>query len=185
MIDFLLGGRRRNHLLAGVYLSGLTLATATVALVGTDSFHFPVDPFTSLLMIGLFPGSVFVIASRRESNWVSVLLFPLAVLATVASGVYHHLNYPGPLVECALYRVNIGFPVPWNSVYELHANTNSSCPVPALPLLVQAGPNMVSFYIDITFYFAVGLAITQLFRGISGKIFTVNQSGARLHSTPV
>jgi hypothetical protein len=170
--EILLRETRRKHLLTGIYLSGLTLATTALALGGTQDFHFPLDPIVSIVLIGLFPGIIFAVASRLERTLVPILMFPFAVLATVASALHHRVNYPGQLIECGVYRVNIGFPLPWNFRYELYGN--SPCPLPAFPLPPQ--PNMISFFLDVVFYVAAGIAIIQLLRGTIGRTNTTRSS---------
>jgi hypothetical protein len=56
-------------------------------------------------------------------------------------------------------------------------STGPGCIVPLLPLYpLNPGTNIVSFSLDMIFYVAVGVAIIQLYRGITGKTITARSS---------
>ncbi len=161
-------GSRGIHLLTGVYLSGILLAITASALTDTTRFRFVLNPIISLAMIGLIAGIAFAVAARVEKFWVPVVMVPFAVLTTLASAVYQVANSSRLVGECAIVTVSRGFPLPWRSTYDL---IGPRCLLLLYQILAPIR-NTTLFSLDALFYVAAGLAIIQLFRGITGKTLT-------------
>ncbi len=178
-------GSRSGHLLTGAYLSGLTLAITTIALTSPARSPYVVDQNISLALIGLVVGIAFALAARLERHWVMIVMIPLGFAATFASASYPPINNAGPITECATFRVNRGFPLPWTVTHELPGSY--FCPPPGW-LQPSINPTMgaVSFFVDVIFYIAIGLAIIQLFRATTGRttipeVFPILSSGKDNH----
>jgi hypothetical protein len=171
-------GSRRIHLLMGGYLSAMVLAVTVIALANPP-FSIEPDATISLAVIALLAGIGFVVVARLERLWVSIVAVPFGVLATLASALYHHIDVPLQSA-CAFGRVNIGFPLPYRYAF-IYTSTGPGCIVPLLPLYpIHPGTNMVSFSLDVIFYVAVGVAIIQFYRGITGK--TITPGSTRTHN---
>jgi hypothetical protein len=152
----------------GVYLSGLTLVITVGALMDTARFQYMPDLSISPAMVGLAVGIAFAVAARIERYWVPVVMVPLGILATLASVLYQVVNNPVRPGGCVFAFVHGGFPLPWNTTYNL---VGSGCL--AFPLtIINPVIDRVSFSLDVVFYVAVGLAVIQLYRGITGRTIT-------------
>jgi hypothetical protein len=152
----------------------MVLAVTVIALANPP-FSIEPDATISVAVIALFAGMGFVVVARLERPWVPIVTVPLGVLVTLASALYHHADVPLQSA-CAFGRVNIGFPLPYRYAY-MWTSTGPGCIVPLLPLYpLNPGTNIVSFSLDMIFYVAVGVAIIQLYRGITGKTITARSS---------
>jgi len=150
--------------LTGVYLSGLTLAVTAIAVTDATRFHFVPDPSVSLATIGLVAGIAFAVAARLERGWVLTAMVPLGILATLASALYSASITSGQ-GACAYTYVNKGFPLAWSSTYDL---LGSPCYL-LLYLIYNPARDLIFYSLDVIFYVAVGLAIIQLYRGMTAK----------------
>ena len=116
---------RRVHLLAGGCFSGIVLAITAIAATDVASYRLGLDLSLSLGILALTAGIVYVVAARLERAWVAIAMIPLGWVATIASGFYP--TDAGPTIECDIFRVNKGFPLPWNLTHRASA---LFCPTP-------------------------------------------------------
>ena len=166
MRDILRRGSRRTHFLTGVYFSGLGLAIIAIVLTDAPTFRFELDMSIRLSMIGLFAGIAFAIAARLERPWVPILMVPFGALATLVSMAYQIAYNPGINPGgCNGSSVQSGFPFPWSSTYNF---VGSRCLLLYIPMSSHV-IDTVSFFLDVLFYAAVGVAIIQLFRATTGR----------------
>lgn len=145
------------------------LIITAVAATETTRYPFGLDPRLSLLMIGLIAGIAFTVMVGLERVWVPALVVPFGILATIASTVYRVAEVPGQVSMCGPVQTNIGFPLQYNFTYE---SIGSRCIVPLHSLVLAPRIDIALFSLDAIFYVAAGLAIIQLYRGITGR--TIN-----------
>jgi hypothetical protein len=163
-----------------LYLSGLALAITTVALVSTPSFRLLPDLGISLAIIGLVAGIAFTVPARLERAWVPIVMIPFGILATVASFSYSVTAPAVQFGQCGFQSIGRGFPLAWNFSYSMFG---LRCPVRLSSLLapIGGGPlysllsprvSLASFALDVAFFVGAGVAIIQLYRGITGRTIT-------------
>jgi hypothetical protein len=166
---FLARGSRVPHLLTGGSLSGAVLAITYYASANATPFSSQPNLSLSLAVLALITGIVFTVATRLERSWVPIVLAPLGILLTLVSRAYQVSSAPGNEAICAVTHVNNGFPLQY---YFTMSFEGPRCLRLLLPLLVPPRTALSSFLLDVAFYIAAGLAIIQLYRGITGTTIT-------------
>lgn len=162
-------GSRRIHLLTGACFSGVILAITYVALTEPSPYPFEPDPNLSLALPALIPGIVLAVGARLERFWVPIVMAPFGILAAQASAVYSVSSVPGDVAICAVTHFSSGFPLQYYFTMGLIGPRCAGLP---LPFFIPPRMLMMPFLLDAVFYVAVGVAIIQLCRGITGKAST-------------
>jgi len=143
---------------AGVYFLGFVLVELYEAGFGNYSLLLSVSILAETVSLLIFLGIIVSVWTRVVHPWRLMAVFSLAVLIGVGSGFYQRPSGPA-FSLCGLEAVYGGFPFPWTMHWVLTGGP--TCPVLLHPL-VNHGPSLAVFGVDVLFYLALGLGILQI-----------------------
>jgi hypothetical protein len=152
----------------------MVLLISAIALAESAS-SLDLNPIVILGIIGLLAGIAFSVEARLERLRVPIAMVPFGILATLSSDNYSVASNPRQFGECSVVHFSRGFPLPWDGTNYISGNLSGGFPCVLTPPIFYIGGS-VSFFLDLIFYVAVGVAIIQLYRGIRGTTVTAGSS---------